>query len=69
MPSGSVTCLGVKPRFLAYAGYAISRSVPIDLYQCFQSIAISGDIDRYWEGLTAVAEQSCSSSRSLIPQS
>ena len=32
MPSGSVTCLGVKPRFLAYAGYDISRSVPMYLF-------------------------------------
>lgn len=45
----------------------ICAYVPIP--KCFQSIAISGYIEGYWEGLTDVAGQSCSSSRSSIPQS
>ena len=42
VPSGSVTSLGVKPRFLANAGYAASRSAPMYLDQLIQPTALFG---------------------------
>lgn len=47
VPSERVTSLGVKPRSLANAGYATSRSTPICLYGSIQPIVLLGFIERH----------------------